>query len=90
MTKSTIALPERIMLGGIRVDTLARSALFIAAYLFFWISATPFRDLSDPVVLEPVSSSGMLSQAIALSLGGLSVLFIYTHHQSRLGPLLHA
>ena len=87
MTKSTIALSERIMLGGIRADTLARSVLFIAIYLFFWISATPFRDLSDPVVLQPLSSSGILSQVIALSLGGLSVLFIYTHHERRLGPL---
>ncbi len=76
MTKSTIALSERITLGGIHLDTLARSMLFVAAYLFFWISATPFRDLSDPVVLEPISSSGILSQALALSLGGLSVLYI--------------
>ncbi len=87
MTKSTIALSERITLGGIHLDTLARSMLFVAAYLFFWISATPFRDLSDPVVLEPISSSGILSQALALSLGGLSILFIYRRHERRLGPL---
>ena len=59
-------------------DGIYRSALFLATFLFLWLTAAPFPDLSDPKVLEPVGEGNPVGQALAIfltvSLGAFAFL----------------
>ena len=49
-------------------DRLIRSVLFLATFLLIWLTATPFPDLSDPKLLEPVGDGNFAGQSLAIVL----------------------
>ncbi len=63
--------PSRVDVG-----TFLRGVLFVAAYSYSWITLYPFPDLSDPIVLQPAKSLGLINQSVAVILGILSISFI--------------
>ena len=59
------ALPDVAGIGGIS----AGPVLFMAIFLFFWISTTPFIDLTGEGILDPsAGNSNRLNQIVSLSL----------------------
>ena len=74
--------PSRVDVG-----TFLRGVLFVAAYSYSWITLYPFPDLSDPIVLQPAKSLGLINQSVAVILGILSISFIYSHDWRRLKPI---
>jgi len=71
---STVDLPERA------ANTAARTVLFMALFLFFWISLNPFVDLTGEAVLDPsAGNSNRLNQIVSLGLSGLILLFGLFH-----------
>jgi O-antigen ligase len=62
---STSNLDERSADSGGR---LIRSALFLATFLLVWVTASPFPDLADPKVLDPVGDGNALGQGLTLLL----------------------
>ncbi len=57
-----------------------RSFLFLALFLFTWISLNPFPDLSDPGLLEPVKEGNLLNQVVMLVLTVAVVAFLVAKH----------
>jgi O-antigen ligase len=54
---------------------LAGSVLFVAAFAYYWITITPFVDLSGAAALDPVAgASNSFNQLLALALFGLLVV----------------
>ena len=47
---------------------LLRGALFVAPFLFFWVSIKPYVDLGDPVTLLPSEGSNPLNQATVIAI----------------------
>jgi len=71
---SAVDLPERA------ANTAARTVLFMALFLFFWISLNPFVDLTGEAVLDPsAGNSNRLNQIVSLGLSGLILLFGLFH-----------
>ncbi len=65
MDRGSYAEAERTSGSTARVGT----ALFIAIFLFFWISINPFVDLTGEAVLDPsAGNSNRLNQIISLLL----------------------
>ncbi len=62
------ALPEGLWAS-------AGPLLFLAIFLFFWISLAPFSDLSDPKVLLPNVGGDVANQAAALLLSAATLLY---------------
>src|SRR5262249_51084006 len=54
MTQTTIDPANVLSLGSRSIDRPLRSVLFLAAFILIWLTATPFPDLADPRVLEPI------------------------------------
>lgn len=74
---SAVDLPD----NGLR--TAARTVLFMALFLFFWISLNPFVDLTGPEVLSPsAGDSSRLNQIVALGLTS-AILFFGALHPLR-------
>jgi O-antigen ligase len=61
-------------------DLIVRSILFLAAFLLIWLTASPFPDLGDPKLLEPVGDGNPVSQALAILLTLALVLFVLVKH----------
>jgi O-antigen ligase len=61
--------------GG--ADRLVRDVLFLATFLLIWLTATPFADLSDPKLLEPVGDGNAAGQILAILLTVFLAVFVY-------------
>ena len=69
---------------------LAASLLFLAIFSFYWISITPFVDLTGAAEVDPsAGNSNSLNQLIALALFGSALLFLFVRGRgiSVLGPI---
>src|SRR5882724_4406477 len=60
-----------------RSDRLVRDVLFLATFLLICLTATPFPDLSDPKLLEPVGSGNLAGQILTLILTASLAAFVY-------------
>src|SRR5262249_28577840 len=47
---------------------VVRGALFLAAFLLIWLTATPFPDLGDPKLLEPAGDGNAMGQILTVLL----------------------
>ena len=56
--------PQSLSAGG--SERLMRDVLFLATFLFIWLTASPFPDLSDPKLLEPNGEGNLIGQALAI------------------------
>lgn len=69
---------------------LAASLLFLAIFAFYWISITPFVDLTGAGAVDPsAGNSNSLNQVLALALFGSALLFLFIRGRniSVLGPV---
>lgn len=73
----------------VSVDDVVCALLFLAAFLFFWISISPFVDLTDAAVLLPSAGSNTLNQAVVLGIALNLVLYAAFTDTSRFGVLLN-
>jgi O-antigen ligase len=75
----TSYVPEfaRAQRAHIDTDRLVRSALFLATFALIWLTASPFPDLSDPKLLEPVGEGNFLGQSLAVLLTALLGAFVW-------------
>lgn len=74
--------------GGLA--NLAASLLLLSILAFYWISITPFVDLTGNAAVDPsAGSSNFLNQLIALALFGSALLFLFARGRgiSVLGPI---
>jgi O-antigen ligase len=60
-----------------RSDRLVRDVLFLATFLLVCLTATPFPDLSDPKLLEPVGGGNLAGQILTLVLTASLAAFVY-------------
>jgi O-antigen ligase len=58
-------------------DRLLRSTLFLATFLLIWLTASPFTDLSDPALLEPVGDGNLFGQILAILVTVSLAAFVY-------------
>jgi O-antigen ligase len=70
---------EARALDGTDNDRLVRTILFLAAFFQIWLTATPFRDLSDATAIEAAADGSLLSQVLTLLLTGALVAFAYAN-----------
>lgn len=57
-----------------------RNVLFLANFLLIWITLSPFPDLSDPRVLEPVGHGNALNQIVTVGLTVTLASFLLVRH----------
>src|SRR5947208_17084276 len=60
-----------------RSDRLVSDVLFLATFLLICLTATPFPDLSDPKLLEPVGGGNLAGQILTLILTASLAAFVY-------------
>lgn len=74
---SSVSLPFDSATGAGPADTRLRGALFLAAFLFLWLTLTPFPDLSEMNLLEEIGDGNLLNQVSVtltmLVLGGFAL-----------------
>ncbi len=70
---SPLAVPRHALTENLWAT--AGPALFLAIFLFFWVSLEAFPDLSDPKVLLPIVGGNFANQAAALLLSAAALLF---------------
>ncbi len=56
--------PQSLSAGA--SDRLTRDLLFLATFMFVWLTASPFPDLSDPKLLEPSGDGNFVGQLLAI------------------------
>jgi O-antigen ligase len=69
---------------GADLGRLIRGALFLAAFLLFWITIEPFNDLTDPTSVGPSEGSNGLYQAAILALTLAMTAFLLQNDPRRL------
>ena len=67
------AISQPAVQGGLWA--FAGPLLFLAIFLFFWVSLEAFPDLADPRVLLPSAGGDVANQAAALLLSAAALLF---------------
>lgn len=70
---SRATVQRQVVHGGLWAS--AGPLLFIAIFLFFWVSLEAFPDLSDPKVLLPSLGGDVANQAVALVLSAAALLY---------------
>ncbi|GEP10507.1 exopolysaccharide biosynthesis protein [Methylobacterium gnaphalii] len=75
--------------SSITADDVVATTLFLAVFLFFWISITPFVDLTDPAVLLPQTGSNTANQAVVIGLAGSLVLYAVYAQKRWFTPVLN-
>lgn len=58
-------------------------ALFLAIFLFFWVSLDAFVDLGDPALLLPSTGGDLVNQIAALFLSALALLYLIQNDPRR-------
>ena len=61
---------------AIDIDWVIRSALFMATFLLVWLTASPFPNLGDPKLLEPVGDGNPVSQILTVILTFALAIFV--------------
>ena len=84
MTTIPLTSSELPALGASSSDRLIRSALFLVVFLQIWLTATPFPDLSDPGLLDPISDGNFIGQVLAVLVTGLLAAFVFAHRPNLL------
>lgn len=79
MTTDTLPSQAGVYSAG-ELDRALRSVLFLANFLLIWITLSPFPDLSDPRVLEPVGDGNALNQIVTLGITVLLASFLLIKH----------
>jgi O-antigen ligase len=65
----TLILPDTRIANGLTVhERLVRSALWLACFLLTTLTATPFPDLGDPRLLDPIGDGNRLGQILVIIL----------------------
>jgi O-antigen ligase len=64
-------------LAADRNDRLIRNVLFLATFLLVWVTTTPFADLSNPKLLDPVGEGNLTSQILTVLLTGSLGAFVF-------------
>lgn len=78
---TTYALPSQLGVHNAGdFGRALRSALFLANFLLIWITLSPFPDLSDPRVIEPVGDGNALNQIVTIGLTVLLASFLLISH----------
>lgn len=63
--------------AGITVDSgFVRGSLFFVTFLLIWLSLAPFRDLSDPALLDPAGAGDVLNQISVVLLTAALAAFV--------------
>src|SRR5882757_8637122 len=78
MTPTTLESPNSRSLRAGGSDRLVRDMLFLATFLLIWLTATPFADLADPKLLEPVSDGNRAGQVLTVLLTVTLAAFVFT------------
>lgn len=61
----------------------AGPVLFLAIFLFFWVSLDAFADLGDPALLLPSMGGDLVNQITALLLSSLAILYLLQNDARR-------
>src|SRR5258708_28774603 len=77
MTPTTLESPNSRSLGAGGSDRLVRDVLFLATFLLIWLTATPFADLADPKLLEPVGDGNLIGQILTVVLTVTLATFVF-------------
>src|SRR4051812_2006024 len=65
----TLALPDTRVANGLGIhERFVRSTLWLACFLLATLTATPFPDLGDPRLLDPVGDGNRLGQILVIML----------------------
>ena len=74
----TLALPRYETSAGAlaRGEYLVRSALFLVCFLLITLTPSPFPNLGDPQLLEPVGDGSLFGQLVMVALTGVLSLFV--------------
>ncbi|SFV37216.1 O-antigen ligase [Devosia crocina] len=75
-------MPEARQQGGSEATSTLGHVLFLAVFTFYWITLTPFVDLTGAAAVDPVAgNSNALNQLVAILLFGSLTLFFLTHRR---------
>jgi len=66
----------------------AHSAVFLAAFLLFWVSVNPFHDLADTSTLAPSDASNVLNQAAVIAVALACSAFLLSFGWRQFVPML--
>jgi O-antigen ligase len=67
---------------------LARTILFVAAFLLFWVSVNPFHDLANSAALTPSDASNLLNQAAVITVALGAMTFVACQGWRQFVPLI--
>src|SRR5262245_5425954 len=66
MTPTTLEASQSYSVRAAGMDRLLRDVLFLATFLLIWLTATPYPDLGDPKLLEPVGDGNRTGQILTI------------------------
>jgi O-antigen ligase len=75
MTLTRWTSHRQVRIAGVGEQAI-RDVLFLTTFLLIWVTASPFPDLADPKLLEPVGEGNLLGQALTLLLTAALGAFI--------------
>jgi O-antigen ligase len=75
MTPTALDASKSYSLRAAGMERLLRDVLFLATFLLIWLTVTPYPDLADPKLLEPVGDGNRTGQILALLLTMALVAF---------------
>jgi O-antigen ligase len=77
MTHTTLDAATFDSVRAAGIDRALRDALFLATFLLIWLTATPYPDLADPKLLDPVGEGNRIGQILTLLLTVALVAFAF-------------
>jgi O-antigen ligase len=80
----TLDAPARSFQTATSGERAVRSFLFLATFLLTWMTVSPFPDLSDPKLLDPIGDGNFLNQALTTLLTLALAAFVLTRNPGML------
>jgi O-antigen ligase len=77
MTPTTLDAAKSYSLRAAGIDRALRDVLFLATFLLIWLTATPYPDLADPKLLEPVGDGNRAGQILTLLMTIALAAFVF-------------
>jgi hypothetical protein len=77
MTPTTLDSSNSHSLRASGSNRLVRDMLFLVTFLLIWLTATPFADLSDPKLPDPVGDGNRTGQVLTILLTVTLAVFVY-------------